>query len=58
MSLNNVSSGSNPGCGTSGFSAVEGWDPVTSFGKPDFLKLQDPFVWSDSQYPVNTVAGF
>ncbi|KAH8982516.1 subtilisin-like protein [Lactarius akahatsu] len=26
--LNDITSGSNPGCGTNGFSAVPGWDPV------------------------------
>ncbi|KAN0113839.1 serine protease [Russula decolorans] len=34
------STGSNPGCGTSGFSAVKGWDPVTGLGTPDFQELQ------------------
>jgi tripeptidyl-peptidase-1 len=27
--LNDITSGSNPGCGTDGFTAVAGWDPVT-----------------------------
>ena len=26
--LNDITSGSNPGCGTVGFSAIDGWDPV------------------------------
>jgi len=26
--FNDIKSGSNPGCGTQGFSAVTGWDPV------------------------------
>ena len=26
--LNDITSGSNPGCGTNGFTAVAGWDPV------------------------------
>ncbi|GKT96345.1 subtilisin-like protein [Colletotrichum tofieldiae] len=30
--LNDVTNGDNPGCGTQGFSAVEGWDPVTGMG--------------------------
>ncbi|RPD69218.1 family S53 protease-like protein [Lentinus tigrinus ALCF2SS1-7] len=37
--LNDVTSGSNPGCGTQGFPAVQGWDPVTGLGSPDFDKL-------------------
>ncbi|KAH8995576.1 peptidase S8/S53 domain-containing protein [Lactarius hatsudake] len=42
--LNDITSGSNPGCGTDGFSAVPGWDPVTGLGTPDFEKLQNIFV--------------
>jgi tripeptidyl-peptidase-1 len=30
-----VVEGRNPGCGTQGFSAVEGWDPVTWQGSAD-----------------------
>ncbi|EJF57919.1 family S53 protease [Dichomitus squalens LYAD-421 SS1] len=37
--LNDITSGSNPGCGTDGFPAVEGWDAVTGLGTPDFNKL-------------------
>ncbi|KAH9163158.1 subtilisin-like protein, partial [Lactarius sanguifluus] len=39
--LNDITSGSNPGCGTNGFSAVPGWDPVTGHGTPDFQRLQN-----------------
>ena len=28
--LNDIVSGSNPGCGTAGFPAISGWDPVSS----------------------------
>ncbi|EKM50516.1 uncharacterized protein PHACADRAFT_263851 [Phanerochaete carnosa HHB-10118-sp] len=38
--FNDITSGSNPGCGTNGFSAGAGWDPVTGLGTPDFGKLQ------------------
>ncbi|KAF8257993.1 peptidase S8/S53 domain-containing protein [Lactarius quietus] len=31
--------GSNPGCGTDGFPAIVGWDPVTGLGTPDFEQL-------------------
>ncbi|KAH8985811.1 peptidase S8/S53 domain-containing protein, partial [Lactarius akahatsu] len=34
--LNDITSGSNPGCNTDRFSAIEGWDPVTDVGTPDF----------------------
>ncbi|KAF8214031.1 subtilisin-like protein [Mycena galopus ATCC 62051] len=37
--FNDVVAGSNPGCGTSGFNATTGWDPVTGLGTPDFKKL-------------------
>ncbi|KAF8267312.1 subtilisin-like protein [Lactarius quietus] len=38
-SFNDITSGSNPGCGTKGFPAIVGWDPVTGIGTPDFTKL-------------------
>ncbi|OAA62327.1 tripeptidyl peptidase SED3 [Cordyceps fumosorosea ARSEF 2679] len=37
--LNDITSGSNPGCQTQGFSASTGWDPVTGLGTPDLGKL-------------------
>ena len=37
--LNDITSGSNPGCNTNGFPAKKGWDPVTGLGTPDFQKL-------------------
>ncbi|KAH8993913.1 subtilisin-like protein [Lactarius akahatsu] len=37
--FNDITHGSNPGCGTGGFSAVPGWDPVTGIGTPDFQRL-------------------
>jgi len=39
--LNDIIGGNNPGCNTTGFTAVEGWDPATGLGTPDFVKLQD-----------------
>ncbi|KAH8978362.1 subtilisin-like protein [Lactarius hatsudake] len=38
--LNDITSGSNPGCNTDGFPAVAGWDPVTGLGTLDFIKLE------------------
>ncbi|KAJ7035447.1 family S53 protease-like protein [Mycena alexandri] len=38
--LNDVSDGKNPGCGTSGFNATVGWDPVTGLGSPNYPKLR------------------
>lgn len=34
-----ITAGTNPGCGTVGFTAQAGWDPVTGFGTPNFDKL-------------------
>jgi len=38
--LNDVTSGTNPGCNTNGFTAGTGWDPVTGLGTPNFAKLR------------------
>ena len=38
-SFNDITSGSNPGCGTQGFPAARGWDPVSGLGTPDFSQL-------------------
>ncbi|KAH9033144.1 subtilisin-like protein [Lactarius hengduanensis] len=37
--LNDITEGSNPGCGTDGFSAIAGWDPVTGLGTPNFREM-------------------
>ncbi|KAI0738978.1 peptidase S8/S53 domain-containing protein [Daedaleopsis nitida] len=37
--FNDITTGSNPGCGTDGFPAQPGWDPVTGLGTPDYDKL-------------------
>ncbi|KAF8264373.1 subtilisin-like protein [Lactarius quietus] len=37
--LTDITSGTNPGCNTKGFSAIKGWDPVTGLGSPNFLNL-------------------
>ncbi|KAF7304219.1 Serine protease S53 [Mycena indigotica] len=34
-----VTTGTNPGCNTNGFSAKAGWDPVTGLGTPNFNLL-------------------
>ncbi|TFY64859.1 hypothetical protein EVG20_g5800 [Dentipellis fragilis] len=35
-----ILSGSNPGCKSAGFTATEGWDPITGMGKPGYTKLR------------------
>lgn len=37
--FNDITNGTNPGCGTVGFYAEPGWDPVTGVGTPNFEKL-------------------
>ncbi|KAJ7639343.1 subtilisin-like protein [Roridomyces roridus] len=37
--FNDITLGHNPGCGTDGFNATEGWDAVSGLGTPDFGKL-------------------
>ncbi|EIW62968.1 family S53 protease [Trametes versicolor FP-101664 SS1] len=38
--LTDITSGSNPGCNTNGFTARAGWDPVTGLGTPNFAALR------------------
>lgn len=42
--MNDIKTGSNPGCGAAGFTAVSGWDPVTGLGTPDYKKLLKVFL--------------
>ncbi|KAH6914776.1 tripeptidyl peptidase A [Coprinopsis sp. MPI-PUGE-AT-0042] len=42
--FNDIVVGNNPGCGTPGFNATKGWDPITGLGTPDFLKLKKIFA--------------
>jgi tripeptidyl-peptidase-1 len=42
--LNDITKGSNPGCGTDGFSAVTGWDPATGLGTPNYPKMLKLFM--------------
>jgi len=37
--FNDITTGNNPGCGTQGFYAAPGWDPVTGLGTPNYPKL-------------------
>ena len=42
--FNDITLGHNPGCGSPGFWAHEGWDPVTGAGTPDFGRLREYVV--------------
>jgi len=37
--FHDITSGSNPGCGTDGFHAKAGWDPATGWGSPNFPNM-------------------
>ncbi|KAG6910783.1 hypothetical protein DXG01_007671 [Tephrocybe rancida] len=43
--LNDITVGHNSGCGTVGFNATKGWDPVTGLGTPNFGKLKELIIW-------------
>lgn len=42
--LNDITNGTNPGCGTQGFKAVPGWDPVTGLGTPNYPRMLELFT--------------
>ena len=42
--MNDITSGTNPGCGTKGFEAVAGWDPVTGLGTPNYPAMLKMFM--------------
>ncbi|CZR57887.1 related to tripeptidyl-peptidase I [Phialocephala subalpina] len=42
--LNDITNGSNPGCGTAGFSSAPGWDPVTGLGTPNYPRMLQYFL--------------
>ncbi|KAI9435825.1 subtilisin-like protein [Lactarius indigo] len=53
--LNDIINGWNPGCGTNGFPAITGWDPVTGLGTLDFTKLGGIIAKWKSIPPPNMV---
>ncbi|KIN08321.1 hypothetical protein OIDMADRAFT_187653 [Oidiodendron maius Zn] len=42
--MDDVTEGSNYGCGVEAFGAERGWDPVTGLGTPDYNKLLDVYM--------------
>ncbi|KAF8638557.1 hypothetical protein AX17_002100 [Amanita inopinata Kibby_2008] len=47
--LNDITEGNNPGCGTPGFNATKGWDPITGLGTPNFYKLKELVIVVETQ---------
>jgi len=45
--FNDITTGTNPGCGTPGFNSTPGWDPVTGLGTPNFSKLVERWLAMD-----------
>ncbi|KYG49907.1 hypothetical protein M433DRAFT_58202 [Acidomyces richmondensis BFW] len=45
--FNDITRGDNPGCGTNGFSAAPGWDPVTGLGTPNYPKMLELWMSLD-----------
>lgn len=54
--MNDITEGGNQGCGTDGFNATTGWDPVTGLGTPNFLGLLGLFLPSP-QFNLATLLG-
>ncbi|KAI9829111.1 MAG: hypothetical protein M1832_000134 [Thelocarpon impressellum] len=42
--LFDITSGGNRGCGTPGFEATEGWDPVTGLGTPNYPAMLELYM--------------
>jgi len=42
--FHDITTGGNQGCGTAGFTATTGWDPVTGVGTPNLSKLMPLFL--------------
>ncbi|KAH7923647.1 subtilisin-like protein [Leucogyrophana mollusca] len=42
--FNDITNGTNQGCGTLGFNSSEGWDPVTGLGTPRFPVLLEKWL--------------
>lgn len=42
--LNDITNGTNPGCGTVGFDTAPGWDPVSGLGTPNYPKMLSLFL--------------
>ncbi|KAJ7283220.1 subtilisin-like protein [Mycena rebaudengoi] len=38
--FNDIQTGNNPGCGTPGFFAKRGWDPISGLGTPNYARMR------------------
>jgi len=54
--LNDVVIGSSSGCGTTGFAATVGWDPVTGLGTPNFPAMRRLMPAATSPTPRSSPA--
>jgi len=60
LGFDDITYGNNPGCMTSGFSATEGWDPISGLGLPDFQRLQgmlNILHMNPSDFPGSPIPG-
>lgn len=42
--FHDITTGTNPGCNTNGFSAAKGWDPLTGLGTPVYPAMLKVFM--------------
>ena len=42
--FHDITNGTNPACGTEGFPAVPGWDPITGRGTANFPNMLAAFL--------------
>lgn len=42
--LNDITNGTNVGCGSQGFHAAKGWDPATGLGTPNYPRMLELFL--------------
>ena len=58
IGFNDITSGSNPGCGTSGFSAAKGWDPVSKKNCQSAAVLMLPTGHGPRDTQLPEIAGY
>ncbi|KAK5118876.1 hypothetical protein LTR62_000086 [Meristemomyces frigidus] len=53
--FNDITVGSNPGCGTAGFPTAPGWDPVTGMDSEHSLAQPDTILHQQAAHPSNII---